>query len=525
MMETKLFRRFTVIIAIAAIFLFITAGTTFEPKSPRANDIIVDTTVDEFADPGPDTGCSLREAVQTISTGIGYGGCPDPDGGEIIILPSGDYTLTRTGSEEDNNEKGDLDIIKNVEIYGQDTSGGLPTIHGSSDRIFDVGVDVIARMEDFYIVDGSNVGWGAGIYNRGDLTLDNVTLSYNTSTANGAGITSYGTSASLTIHDSVFSNNTSVGQGGGIEIQFGDFTCEDCAFLQNHANKGGGIYLHTATDTNHVTITQCLFSDNSATTDGGGIYNGGATSINRSWFDYNNAPSGGNIMNTWIDSKPILYINQTAILNGTAWNGGGIENYGYADLYISYTTISGNYTSVFGGAGIFLYNNTGNVLIDHATIADNNLASGGVGSAIAQYCDTCPVLPLEINNSILSGPVDNVCYGSVDVLSRNNIETSDTCDFQHGATQNYVNAIPHLGPLAQYPSTYTIWLPTFSTYTYSLERDSIAIDTGYCTFTSGEDQNGLHVPVDGDLNGTKVCDRGAFEVQNEVNFLAMIISP
>ena len=53
--------------------------------------------------------CSLRGAITKAN---------NTPGADTIILPTGTYTLTLTGSDEDNNGTGDLDISDDLTIIG-----------------------------------------------------------------------------------------------------------------------------------------------------------------------------------------------------------------------------------------------------------------------------------------------------------------------------------------------------------------------------------------------------------------------
>jgi CSLREA domain-containing protein len=77
--------------------------------------IVVTTTADELVDDG---NCSLREAIQAVNTQIAVDACGD-GGFETIELPSGVYTLTLAGPNEDDIATGDLDIKRSVTIQGR----------------------------------------------------------------------------------------------------------------------------------------------------------------------------------------------------------------------------------------------------------------------------------------------------------------------------------------------------------------------------------------------------------------------
>lgn len=523
-------------IAVAAIFLLTSGNSLYAPQSPMGGGVSVNTTSDEWdSEVYPAGACSLREAIQAVTINAAFGGCPDPISLPEIYLPSGYYSLDRTGPGEENNVTGDLDIKASMDIIGgyMGNPGLRPMISGSGDRVLDVFGHIKVTLNHLVVTNGSGVGWGAGIYNKGDLSLDDVTVNSNISWANGGGITSDGFSdptADLYIHDSLITLNHAAmtGYGGGIEVEMSNFTCDHSSIQINNALKGSGIYIHTAVDKIHAHINQCYIQNNGQISteylegsEGGGIYNGGYTSIYQSMIEYNRTQSGGNIMNLPVDSTAILDVTDSLIDYGFAAYGGGIENEGNAQLVVAYTTFSHNSADYYGG-GLFQYSDNGSVVLDHITFADNSVGVSGVGTAIAMHDLYTTVLPVRIDNSILSGPVDDVCYGDVDVLSHHNIETSDTCNLNYLANNN-INTNPHIGALLDNGSTYSVGL-THRTLTYMLEPSSIAIDSGSCT-GSTIDQRGYLVPADGDRNGSAICDRGGLEFTWLPNYLPLIKKP
>ena len=78
-------------------------------------EVLVDTTTDEY---GTGVGCSLREAIKSQNDNVDFGGCVRLSvlGPKIIFLPSGTYTLTILGANEDSAATGDLDIRQSVVI-------------------------------------------------------------------------------------------------------------------------------------------------------------------------------------------------------------------------------------------------------------------------------------------------------------------------------------------------------------------------------------------------------------------------
>ena len=111
-------------------------------------------------------------------------------------------------------------------------------------------------------------GNGAGVHNYyGVLTIQDCTISNNTTNSNGGGI--YGTGA-ITVISSTFSGNSATNSGGGIYVDGSQTTLNiaDSSIIQNSAQSGGGIY----SDYSTTTVTDSTIIKNIASSDGGGFY-------------------------------------------------------------------------------------------------------------------------------------------------------------------------------------------------------------------------------------------------------------
>src|SRR6266540_3679484 len=81
------------------------------PASSSAATIAPTITTDEYSNPTPDTGCSLREAVASIDGGSDFGGCIASGTygtADTIRLPAGNYALTIVPTGSNDNASGDL---------------------------------------------------------------------------------------------------------------------------------------------------------------------------------------------------------------------------------------------------------------------------------------------------------------------------------------------------------------------------------------------------------------------------------
>jgi hypothetical protein len=116
---------------------------------------------------------------------------------------------------------------------------------------------------------------GGGVSNTGNMTLNACTITGNTltnGTQGGAGISSdtlggfVGGGGTLTINASTIANDSSTGQGGGINST-GPANFTNDTIAENSASSGGGIY-----DDGGLALLCCTLADNSANKTGGGIF-------------------------------------------------------------------------------------------------------------------------------------------------------------------------------------------------------------------------------------------------------------
>ncbi|HET7035952.1 MAG TPA: choice-of-anchor Q domain-containing protein, partial [Thermomicrobiaceae bacterium] len=308
---------------VAAFLMLVATLITALPLTPAAAaaGIQVTTTSDTFQT-GSGTGCSLREAIASVNQGKLLDGCSGDPSNTTITLPAGTYLLALTGAGEDQDATGDLDITSNITLsgagMGQTIIGAAP---GFGDRVFQVLSGGQLTLRNLSVSQGAANGDGGGILSDGTLTLDTVEVSNSTASGVGGGIASDGPTLHLT--NSLIRGNTAP-DGGGLALTGTTATIDGSAIVSNTAgpssasgNKnGGGLY---AVRTSIVTITNSTISDNSAATDGGGIFNASAQAA---------------IQNT------ITLVNVTITANQAGRNSGGLDNFAVASIFN--TIVAGN---------------------------------------------------------------------------------------------------------------------------------------------------------------------------------------
>lgn len=455
----------------------------------HAATLTVNTLTDENDGSCSDGDCSLRDAIAVTAIGdtINFG-------------VTGAITLTL----------GQLAIDKDLIINGP--GAGSMTISGdNASRVFSINSGVNVVLSGVTIANGNgedggnnyaphSAGDGGGIHNEGALTLDNCTITGNSTSQNGGGI--YNASGELTIMNSVISDNTALGgSGGGIFNGDGLLDVTNSAFSGNITNSGHGGAIANG---GRLTITNTTLSNNNASASGGGILSSGTLSVSHSAFSGNSADWGGGIATCpdsygpecqppAISAKPSddniiaefnIEVTNSSFSNNSASNGagGGIYIDGSA-LSVINSAFSGNSASTR----------------DNANSKDaTGMADGGAIYNLDGSGDTVVLRNTIVANSIANGN----CGGTI-TNSGNNLDDGTTCGW--GSDNGSMSGTnPLLGALTGSPGY------------FPLNTGSPAIDAGDNAACADEpvnntSQNGLARPIDGDGDGTAICDIGSYE--------------
>lgn len=154
------------------------------------------------------------------------------------------------------------------------------------------------------VTNGSAVGDGGGILNRGAVTLTVSSLSGNTATGEGGGLanadTPSGTAPAATFTGSSVSNNTAALSGGGIYNGLrGTLTTTGLPMFvigNTAVVNGGGI---AAVNSTATTLTGTTVTTNVGVL-GGGVYRQGGT------MTTTNSPISANLLNNCVGSAPAV---------------------------------------------------------------------------------------------------------------------------------------------------------------------------------------------------------------------------
>ena len=223
---------------------------------------------------------------------------------------------------------------------------------------------------------------GGGIYNyTSTVTLANLFINNNS----GSGVTNTGATIShLTIDDSTISNNSTAQNGGGI------------------LNSGVGAI---------ASITTTSIRSNSASVAGGGAFNNGIMSISNSTLSQNQARTGGGIDHY---GGNLSLINDTLSGNSVLDNGGGLYN--RAAAVLTNLTINAN-TANGAGTGGNIFNDTASLSVINTIVADSDIDgncfnSDGFINSLGnnlESADTCGFNAAGdfVNTQPMLGPLQN----------------------------------------------------------------------------------------------------------------------
>ena len=227
------------------------------------------------------------------------------------------------------------------------------------------------------------------------------------------------------MRDSLFDGNQAYYLGGGIYLRAStqagiDAEITGSTFTNNSVayGSGGGIF-HRGNGT--LTITDSVFSGNSAGYLGGGVYNtGGSTVISGSLLEGNDAVTGGG----FTQNGGAAEIRDSSVVGNTASAGGGISVATIASLDLTNVTVAHNAAGGQGG-GLFL---TGNAVITNSTFTGNRSGStsaGYSGGAIRHRFGT-----VDLIDSVVTG--NSAASGENEIL---------TLTSGAGATLNVTNSV------------------------------------------------------------------------------------
>ena len=449
------------------------------------------TAVDEAVQ--TDGKCSLREAVLSVNTGANVGDCVADvtqayGTNDTILLPAGTYNLTVTGLDESwtgvnpdftvvntpDATKGDLDIMKSVNIVG---AGMDTTIIQWDASVADADRD---RIFHAYTTASATVNVSiAGVTITGGRTMEEFIADGPDDPASptvvntkfylrraGGGI-AVGPGANVVqIDPGLTGSENSAGRGGSLgESDPGGATFSlSLSHMKVTANQaqGDGAGLYTASP---MDATNIVISDNISTTNGGGIYDEGDTSMQNSTISGNKAEGGGGIFMT---GSTTVNFAGTTFSGNRAIGGGAISSRSGVTTNMINSTISGNLADDVGAG--FYSNGPGNLAF--VTIANNIASADSPAAGVGINLFPSGAVNVTVKDVLLdankkgwdpvaepNGPADPSLLASANcgytggasgslVSGGYNLSSDDSCTTDLNDTTDINNVDPMIGALA-----------------------------------------------------------------------------
>jgi len=240
---------------------------------------------------------------------------------------------------------------------------------------------------------------GGGMYNsNASPTVTNCTFRGNSALLGGG---MFNELSHPTLTECTFENN-SASAGGGMANLDSSPVLIRCMFGNNSTSHGGGGMINLAAS---PTLTDCTFEGNSASA-GGGMYNESYcwAALTRCTFESNSARDGGGMYNR--DASPTL---TDCIFTGNTADsaGGAMYNYDYYSFLYAGPTMTdcifaANSTGGDGGA---IFNDAGQwPAISECTFTDNTAINGG-GMYTSSMSDLADTFEGFVRNCTFSGNV------------------------------------------------------------------------------------------------------------------------
>lgn len=306
---------------------------------------------------------------------------------------------------------------------------GSPTITLQSEIAFSKSLNIngLYNTTDTLRISGNNICRIFNISNTTSVVLDSLVLinGYAADSTGKGGAVHFSYSSSLGITNSLFKNNTSVSNGGGVYCKANQLSINSCVFYDNiSGGSGGGVYCHNNLNCwgskffnntsnggsgvgigpnnfgnpNYINFYGCTIKNNTANYSGGGVNvstNGHLELVfSGCQIDSNIANNnGGGIranVSAGVYTSCVIVLDNTSVSYNVVTNGDGGGIYATAfgssvsssSSNVNMTRSSVCYNTCFAsgskGGGIFIESNGQRVLdCKRSTISNNNADFGG----------------------------------------------------------------------------------------------------------------------------------------------------
>ncbi len=401
-------------------------------------------------------------------------------------------------------------LTVNDAVFIRNSAGVGGAIYSSSVQAF--GDTSASLTNSTFASNSAGTGGAVAIAGNGlNAAIDSCTFTSN-SAVNGAGLDNYG--GRVTINRSTWAGNSATNNGGGISNRgyriLGSMFITNSVLYNNTAQAGGAI-LNDAYNSDssfaNLYMTNCTLSGNSASANGGGLYNhsypeniegyvttGALAVINSCTFSGNSAPAGGSVIyNTgWpLNSNDLVYGSSGAgalvantILNRGSGSGANVlDAAGNSVISQGYNLSSDNGAGVFTAASDHIntdpklgpLQNNGGPTLTHALLADSPARDQGKDTTNAGQDQRGQSRPFNyggIPNAAGGDGSDIGAFEDNDVLQENgNLVVNTTGDWDDGfcgVTDCTLREAINRANLSHSATTITFNLPAGAAHTIDL---------------------------------------------------------
>ncbi|MFL5330834.1 MAG: choice-of-anchor Q domain-containing protein [Gemmataceae bacterium] len=330
----------------------VTANQAFAPNA--VNTITFDTTT---------MGSSTVTLVAVSPAAIAVGAATSATAqigsslGLVISGPSAANHVTINGSSATNH----LVIADgyNVTISNVNFSGfSAASVTGS---VISFGNDNV-NISNSNFTNNTTTGTGGAINMAGSVATLNSTL-FNPNTATGVTMASpqFRNSNTMSITNAVFTNNSASTGGGAIQASgtFSTITIDSSTFTTNTGSVGGAVRQTVATQ--QMTISNSVFTGNTSTGTAGAVYTQGISAFSKDVFSSNSSASNGGAIRFlsagFTVASSVFTGNKSNLTSGSS-GGGAIYSSSGSSALIANSTFSSNTAGaatvgVSGGALFF----------------------------------------------------------------------------------------------------------------------------------------------------------------------------
>ncbi len=276
---------------------------------------------------------------------------------------------------------------RNIELYETILSGDLLANDNPTTLVEDLHDDPTRADNCYHVFYHPD---GLGLDPNAILNGFTITAGYADGPGNhfsGGGM--YNWDSSSTITNCIFTGNSASGSGGGMyNWEDSSPTVTGCFFSGNSAGHGGGMINRSSS----LTVTNCAFNGNSAFGHGGGMHNyDSSPTVTGCTFTNNSAGTGGGMWN--YSSSPT--VTGCTFTGNSAASGGGMFNYNSSNPTVTNCTFTGNSADNYGGG--MCNQEDSSSTVTNSILWGNTSASGGNEIALAaltysstidiDYCD------------------------------------------------------------------------------------------------------------------------------------------